>query len=152
MISPSRRLAAAFLALALTSACSSSAGDSASPTVAGSTESSSEAPSIRVISAAEGAATLENPPEDLVILDVRTPDEFAETHIEGALLIDFYDADFANQIAELDPDVPYLVYCRSGNRSGQAVALMEELGFRDVIDIDGGILSWSQANLPTVSE
>lgn len=150
MSSTARRLATVFVALAFTAACGSATDET---TTDDNTNAAALAdPGVRVVPASEGAATLDNPPEDLVILDVRTPDEFAEAHIEGALLIDFYDADFASQLAELDPDVPYLVYCRSGNRSGQAAALMEELGFRDVIDIDGGILSWSQANLPTVSE
>jgi len=66
-------------------------------------------------------------------------------------MIDFYEDDFADQIADLDPDVPYLVYCRSGNRSGQTAAIMEELGFADVSDVDGGIVSWFDSGLPTVN-
>ncbi len=91
---------------------------------------------------------LADAPDDLVVLDVRTPEEFAEGHLADATLIDIYEADFADRIAELDPDVPYVVYCRSGNRSGQAVELMGELGFTDVTDIDGGILAWNAAGLP----
>ncbi len=106
---------------------------------------------LRLISADEGAALQSAPPADLVILDVRTPEEFAEGHLDGAVMIDFYDADFAEQLAGLDPDVPYLLYCRSGNRSGQTIEVMRELGFTDVADIDGGILSWSDAGLPTVA-
>jgi len=84
-------------------------------------------------------------------LDVRTPEEFAEGHIDGAILVDFYDDDFAEQLAQLDPDVPYLLYCRSGNRSGQTRAILSELGFTDVADVDGGIVSWTGQGLPTVT-
>ena len=66
-------------------------------------------------------------------------------------MVDFYDDDFADQLADLDPDVPYLLYCRSGNRSGQTIGILEELGFADVADVDGGILAWNDAGLPTVT-
>ena len=111
----------------------------------------SSAAGIRLVSAQDGAEIQANPAENLVILDVRTPEEFAEGHLDGAVMIDFYRADFADQLAELDPNAPYLLYCRSGNRSGQTTAIMEELGFSDVADIDGGILAWNQAGLPTVT-
>lgn len=106
---------------------------------------------IRLVSAPEGANIQASPPEGLIILDVRTTEEFAEGHLDGATMIDFYRDDFAEQLEELDPDAPYLLYCRSGNRSGQTTAMMEELGFTNVADIDGGILSWTNAGLPTVT-
>lgn len=93
-----------------------------------------------------------NPPADLVILDVRTQEEFDEGHLEGAIMIDFYRDDFAEQLAQLDPEVPYLLYCRSGNRSGQTTATLSDLGFLNVADIDGGILAWNDANLTTVTD
>lgn len=86
--------------------------------------------------------------DDVRVLDVRTPEEFAEGHVEGATLIDFYEPDFADRIAELDPEATYVVYCRSGNRSGQATALMAEQGFSAVHDVDGGVLAWEAAGLP----
>ena len=67
--------------------------------------------------------------EDTVIIDVRTPAEFASGHLEGALNIDVQSPDFAAQIMELDPSGEYFVYCRSGNRSGQAIAQMTQMGF-----------------------
>jgi rhodanese-related sulfurtransferase len=103
---------------------------------------------IGTISPQDAAALAEDPPADLVVLDVRTPEEFAEGHLDGALLVDFYDADFSAQLAALDPDVPYLVYCRSGNRSGQTLAIMDELGFESAVDVDGGIVAWAGAGLP----
>ena len=54
------------------------------------------------------------------------------------------------ELAELDPDETYLVYCRSGNRSGQTTALLDELGFEQVYDLDGGVLAWQSAGLPLV--
>ncbi|QPL05377.1 MULTISPECIES: rhodanese-like domain-containing protein [Actinomyces] len=72
-----------------------------------------------------------------VIIDVRTPEEFAEGHIEGAVNIDVSSDSFGEAIAALDMTNSYGVYCRSGNRSAQAVARMEEAGFTDVHDLGG---------------
>lgn len=83
----------------------------------------------------------------VTVIDVRTPEEYAEGHIEGAQLIDFYSDTFAEQIASLDPDDEYLVYCRSGNRSGQATALMQQNGIDQVWDLQGGVLA---GDLPLV--
>lgn len=114
------------------------------------TPSSPESSGIRIVSADDAAATIADPPDDLVILDVRTPDEFAAGHIEGAVMLDFYREDFAEQVAALDRDVPYVIYCRSGSRSGQTRELMSELGFAAVDDVDGGVISWADAGLPFV--
>jgi phage shock protein E len=103
------------------------------------------------VTPAEGAAIQADPPPGLVILDVRTPEEFGEGHLDGAIMVDFYQDDFASQIAELDHDQPYLVYCRSGSRSGQTRAIMDELGFTDVADVDGGIIAWTEAGLDLTS-
>lgn len=132
------------VALMLAAGCSSSADT---------TDESPEtgASGIRLVSATDGAEIQADPPEDLVILDVRTPEEFAEGHLDGAIMLDFYEADFATRLAELDPEVPYLLYCRSGNRSGQTTAIMNDLGFTDVADVDGGIVAWSGAGLELVN-
>lgn len=114
-------------------------------------EAGADAAGVRVVSAADAAATIDEAPADLVVLDVRTPEEFAEGHIEGATMLDFYRDDFGEQLAQLDPDVPYVVYCRSGNRSSQTREMMVELGFSDVEDVDGGILAWAGAGLPIVT-
>jgi rhodanese-related sulfurtransferase len=84
----------------------------------------------------------------VTIIDVRTPEEFAAGHLEGATLIDFSGASFAAELAALDPDGTYLVYCQSGNRSGQTVPMLAELGVDRVYDLDGGILAWNAAGLP----
>ncbi|MGI9613450.1 MAG: rhodanese-like domain-containing protein [Acidimicrobiales bacterium] len=103
---------------------------------------------IRLVAASEGAQIQADPPDGLIVLDVRTPEEFADGHLEGAMMIDFYSPDFADQLADLDPNRPYLLYCRSGNRSGQTTAIMDQLGFANVADIDGGIVAWAEAGLP----
>ncbi len=114
-------------------------------------DASTEISGISTISVDEAASITEDPPDDLVVLDVRTPEEYAEGHLEGAVLVDFYDADFTDQLAALDSDVPYLVYCRSGNRSGQTLDVMEQLGFTSAVDVDGGIVAWSGAGLPVTT-
>jgi phage shock protein E len=69
-----------------------------------------------------------------VLIDVRTPAEHAEGHLPGSQNIDIGAPDFREQIAALPRDDAYLLYCRSGNRSAQAAAIMAELGFTDVVD------------------
>jgi len=83
---------------------------------------------------------------------VRTQEEFDEAHIEGAVMLDFYRDDFAEALAEFDPDVPYVLYCRSGNRSGSTRAIMADLGFQSVEDVDTGIVGWLDAGLPVIAE
>lgn len=102
---------------------------------------------IELVSASDAADRIAEEPE-AIILDVRTPEEFAEGHIEGAINIDFYAADFATQLAGLDTDASYVLYCRSGNRSAETAKLMTDLSFEQVDEIDGGILSWNAAGLP----
>ena len=87
----------------------------------------------------------------VITLDVRTPIEFGEGHIEGARLIDFQSGNFENEIAALDKNATYAVYCRSGNRSGQAVKVMQEAGFTNVYNMNGGVIDWANAGLPLVS-
>jgi phage shock protein E len=142
---------AAVAALGLLTACGSGTAAGDAPTAATSAEQSSPT-GFATITPDDAASVLADAPDDLVILDVRTPEEFAEGHLDGAVLVDFYDADFADQLAELDPDVPYVVYCRSGNRSGQTLPLMQQLGFGSALDIGGGILAWADAGLPVVAD
>ncbi len=85
------------------------------------------------------------------ILDVRTPSEFASGHIEGSILIDFNASNFRTEVDKLDKSKRYLVYCRTSNRSGQAVSIMKDLGFKEVYDVDGGIVAWEAAGLPIVT-
>ena len=97
----------------------------------------------------EVSEIVDNPPEGLVILDIRTPEEFAAGHIAGAINIDYYASDFEQRLGVLDLDVPYVMYCNSGNRSSNALPLMDSIGFSEVYELDGGIQAWFGAGLPT---
>lgn len=88
--------------------------------------------------------------ENFVILDVRTPEEIANGAIENSIKIDYYSDTFREEINELDKENTYLVYCRSGGRSGEATKLMEELGFQKVYDMSGGFSQWEAEDLPFV--
>ena len=87
--------------------------------------------------------------DDVTILDVRTPQEFAEGHIAGAVNIDVSSPDFAQQVSELDPEGTYAVYCRSGNRSRTAMAVMQDAGLSDVFGLEGGIGALDPEDLVT---
>ena len=82
--------------------------------------------------------------KDLVILDVRTPEETNQGTIDKAMIIDFYDEKFEAKLSILDKSKPYLVYCRSGGRSSTASNKMIELGFKDVTNMEGGYTAWSK--------
>ncbi len=80
---------------------------------------------------------------DAIVLDVRTDDEVADGIIPNAIHIDIYKGqEFISEIEDLDKSKNYYVYCRSGNRSGQACAIMDELGFNNAYNLQGGILEW----------
>ncbi len=80
------------------------------------------------------------------VIDVRTPQEYATGRLaQDAVSINFYDKDFRQKIASLSRDAKYLIYCRSGNRSGQALAIMKNLGFTHVEELGGGVNAWQKA-------
>lgn len=125
MMTPTRRtgLALGALLLAVTMFAGACGSDEAA--------SESAAPAPGEASAVAALA------DDAVVIDVRTPEEFDEGHIEGAQLLDIRSAEFAAGVAELDADQDYVVYCRSGNRSATARQQMQAAGL-DVLD--GGSL------------
>ncbi|NLB48188.1 MAG: rhodanese-like domain-containing protein [Microbacteriaceae bacterium] len=86
------------------------------------------------VSAAAAEPSVTVGPE-AILLDVRTAAEFAEGHLEGATQLDFNGGDVAAAIPTLDPNAEYYVYCRSGNRSGQAIALMQQAGFTNLTNL-----------------
>ncbi|MGB3619171.1 MAG: rhodanese-like domain-containing protein [Catalinimonas sp.] len=83
-----------------------------------------------------------------VLIDVRTPAEYAEGHLPGARLMNVYDDDFEERLGALDRDRTYYVYCKSGVRSGKAADRMVALGFRRVVGLDGGYRAWQRAGKP----
>lgn len=94
-----------------------------------------------------GAVKLPN----TVLLDVRTPSEFASGHISGAVNVDVEAADFATKVSALDKTKTYAVYCRAANRSKVAMSAMVQLGFTSVYDLAGGINNWKSAGGEVVS-
>jgi rhodanese-related sulfurtransferase len=105
-------------------------------------------PLITDISASEALTLImeneENP--DFVILDIRTPGEFASGHIKTALNIDYYSAAFENDLSQLDKTKTYLVHCASGGRSGRSMETFRNLGFLEVFNMRGGF--WAFTQLP----
>ncbi len=88
---------------------------------------------------------------DVQLVDVRTPQEFAIGHLQGALNIDFYGDGFEVQMLELNKKKPVFVYCHSGGRSGKAAQMLSEKGFKYIVDMDGGFSAWADLGL-TVEE
>lgn len=95
------------------------------------------------VPAAQFQAQLQRPGAQLV--DVRTPEEFAQGHIPGARLMNVHSPDFESQLNTLDRNRPVLVYCRSGVRSQTAVAVLKRLGFQHIVELQGGITRWNGA-------
>lgn len=101
----------------------------------------------RDITVAEAAKILaENP--DVVVLDIRTPEEYSDGHIEGALLIDYFDDAFDSEIDKLDRDKVYVMHCASGGRSGKAVKKFSDKGFRNILHLKPGFKGWKKAGQP----
>lgn len=87
--------------------------------------------------------------ENAQLIDVRTDDEIAEGMIPGAKQMDFYGDDFETQLSTLDKEATVFVYCRSGGRSGNAMAMMQKMGFKHVINLSGGMNAWKAAGEKT---
>jgi rhodanese-related sulfurtransferase len=87
---------------------------------------------------------------NFVLLDVRTADEFNSGHLAGAINLDYYAADFKANIAKLDKNKQYLVYCRTGIRGAASVQIMLDLGFTKAQNMAGGITEWTQEGYAVV--
>ena len=89
---------------------------------------------------------------NVVILDVRKADEFAEGHITGAILIDQFQSDFLEQAqAKLPKDKTIAIYCRSGRRSANAAGKLADVGYK-CVNLKGGIIAWKEANMSVIKE
>ena len=147
-----RQVAVAAIAILSIAACSSDkdeggSGSPSDPTTASSLETASSP--VQLVDVVQGTALAADPA--VAVVDVRTPAEYAEGHIARAELVDFNASDFRDQIAKLDRSATYFVYCHTGNRSASATAVMAELGFVDVYELDGGIAAWQAAGGPVVT-
>ncbi len=87
--------------------------------------------------------------QDLVILDVRTPYEFQEGHLEGAINIDYTSPDFEQEVAKLDTAATYLLYCKSGNRSSRATSVMASNNFKNLYNSTVGFDALKSAGIQT---
>ena len=128
-------------------------GQTGTPSQAGaSTEAAStEAPPFSALSPAQFAERMKTDSQ-VVVVDVRTADECQQGIIPGALLLDFYQEEKMKQaMANWDPSRTYLVYCRSGGRSGQTLDLMKARGFKRVYHLEGGMNAWSRVGSPVTA-
>jgi rhodanese-related sulfurtransferase len=96
----------------------------------------------------DGADKLLKSDPKVVVLDVRTPDEFKSGHIPGAKNLDFFGDDFAQQIAALDKSKTYLVHCAAGGRSTKACKVIEKDQFPFVYHLNEGFKAWEKAGKP----
>lgn len=85
-----------------------------------------------------------------MLLDVRTPEEYAAGHIQGAVNIDYNNENFSAALDTLDKNKQYVVYCRSGRRSEESINLMVNKGFKRLVHLNGGILQWQEKGYETV--
>ena len=102
------------------------------------TKSQSQSDTIKVLAPTEFKEKSVNQ----TIIDIRTPEEFSQGHIEGAINVNFYDNNFMDQIAKFDKNQPIFIYCRSGNRTSSASKKAADFGFKEIYDLEGGILYW----------
>ncbi len=86
----------------------------------------------------------QNELKNIVLVDVRTPEEFAEGHLDNALNINWFDADFANQFEAVDKDKTIYVYCKMGGRSAKAQEKLQSLGYKHVVNLEGGYDAWKE--------
>ncbi len=132
----SRRMAAGALAISAMAAITGISACSSSAPASSSTSSASG----QHMTASDFSTAMKKP--GTIVLDVRTPAEYASGHLPQAQNIDIEAADFATRIAALDKKATYAVYCHSGNRSGVAMDQMLAANFTHVYDLAGGIGAW----------
>lgn len=103
---------------------------------------------IQEISVQDAAKMLKEKPDDIVVLDVRTPGEFKGGHLPGAKNMDFFGGSFEVEAANLPHEKPTLVYCRSGKRSSGAVEELKRAGVKNILHLHEGMTAWEKAGLP----
>lgn len=82
--------------------------------------------------------------ESHLLIDVRTPMEFEESHLKNAINIDYFDKQFYEKVKNFDKNKPIFIYCRTGRKSGEISEKLIKKGFTKVYDLDGGIISWKE--------
>ena len=87
---------------------------------------------------------------EIIVVDIRTPEEFAKGHLRKAINFNMNDEGFAKQLAKLDREKTYLMHCRSGGRSTASLPVWNRLGFKNVLHLSSGTLGWAKAGQPLV--
>lgn len=111
-------------------------------------QSAKEVKTVDVKTFAEKLNTTSNPQ----LLDVRTPEEFSDGHIDHAVNVDWNGEDFVTKAKQYDRSKPIFVYCKVGGRSSQAAKKLAELGFKEVYNLDGGYMKWDKSGVADTSE
>lgn len=106
-----------------------------------------ESAEIRDVSVKEFRQAMDALPDEVVI-DLRTPGETAKGKIPGAVEIDFYGDNFRSALDGLDRNKPYLLYCAGGIRSGKTAALMQQMGFKKIYNLEDGYKGWVKEGMP----
>jgi len=88
--------------------------------------------------------------KDILLIDVRTPEEYASGHLENSVNIDYKTDNFKELVTELDTNQDVYVYCKVGGRSNSAAKMMKKMGFKKIYDLEGGIDNWEKNDLKTV--
>ena len=143
-------MAAALAVLALgATGCQSDDGDAQATPTTPAASSAGVATTLRHLDTKAFAEAARQ--QGAVLLDVRTPAEFAAGHLAGAKNLDVQATTFATQLAALDKTARYVVYCRTGHRSTVAGQQMLAAGFTKVVDLAGGITAWTAAGNPVTT-
>lgn len=103
------------------------------------------------ISAADYYAKLQNT-KTKQIIDVRTPTEMETGYIDGAILVDYNDENFGKEVDKLNKNIPTFIYCKAGGRSAEALQVLKNKGFKTVYNLEGGLMSWKNNNLPIATK
>ncbi|PID53328.1 MAG: thiosulfate sulfurtransferase [Micrococcales bacterium] len=144
-VAPATALLALGLATTVVAGCSSSSATSLAEH-ASSADSSVATAVARDMNVQQFAELVTRP--DVVVLDVRTPAEYAQGHLNSARNLNVEDPGFAAAVSDLDPSATYAVYCRSGNRSDAALRVMNGAGLTNAGHLVGGISAWTSAGEP----
>ena len=102
---------------------------------------------IRSIDSQDAKSLLDNE-EEIILLDVRTPEEFAEGHLSGAKNLNFNGPNFPEELRQLDPNQKYMLYCAVGGRSGKTLKMMEDMGFKEVYNVSEGFKELKEQGIP----
>ncbi len=101
----------------------------------------------------DAAADLMKDGKNIVVLDVRTPEEYTAGHIEGSININIAEDSFSEEAAKLDHDKTYIVHCAANvenGRTAKSMTILENLGFKNLLNLEGGIVAWEKSGQPMI--